>query len=147
MAVLSNHLKNKLTDWLLRGQAFTPPPTVYVALYTAMPTAAGGGTEVSGGSYARVAVASSMTNWSGTQGAATTVASSGTGPTSNNGNVTWPAPTAAWGGIVGYALLDAATGGNLLIFGQLADPKTVNAGDSAPAFFPGALEINFDGSV
>lgn len=31
MAALSDYLENKIIDWLLRGQAFTPPATVYIA--------------------------------------------------------------------------------------------------------------------
>ena len=32
MSGISNYLANKIADWELRGQAFTPPATVYVAL-------------------------------------------------------------------------------------------------------------------
>lgn len=140
MAALSNYLENKLIDWLLRGQAFTPPATTYVALFTAAPTAAGGGTEVSGGSYARVAVTSGLTEWAGTQGAGTTAVSSGTsGQTSNDAAVTFPAPTASWGSVVAFAIFDAATAGNMMIFASLATAKTVNSGDAAPSFAAGAL--------
>lgn len=144
MAALSNYLENKLIDWLLRGQAFTPPATVYVALFTAAPSDAGGGTEVSGGSYARVAVASSLVNWAGTQAPGSTTASSGTGGvTSNNGTVTFPAPTAAWGSVTHAGIFDALSGGNLLMHGALSAAKTVNNGDAAPSFAAGALQLTF----
>ena len=39
----------------------------YVGLLTAAPSDNGGGTEVSGGSYARVAVNATLANWAGTQ--------------------------------------------------------------------------------
>jgi len=95
MSALSDYLENKLIDHILRGQTLTAPANVWIALFTAAPNDAGGGTEVSGGSYARVQVASSLANWAGTQGAGTTTASSGTGgQTSNNGAITFPAPTA-----------------------------------------------------
>src|SRR5690606_21366039 len=98
MAAFSNYLENKIVDWLFRGQAYTPPSTIYVGLLTAAPDDTDGGTEVTGGSYARVAVTSSLTNWAGTQGAGTTAASSGTsGTTSNNSAITFPTPTASWG--------------------------------------------------
>ena len=35
---------------------------IYLALFTAMPSDSGGGTEVSGGSYARVAITNNATN-------------------------------------------------------------------------------------
>lgn len=145
MAAMSNYLENKIVDWLLRAQAFTPPATVYVALFTAAPTDAGGGTEVSGGSYARVAVTSSLTAWAGTQGNATTVASSGTnGTTSNNAAINFPTPTANWGSIVAMGVFDAATAGNLLFFGSLTNAKTVNNGDAAPSFPAAALTCQVD---
>jgi hypothetical protein len=145
MAALSDYLENKVIDWLLRGQAFTPPATVYVGLVTAAENDAAGGTEVTGGSYARVAVASSLANWAGTQGAGTTVASSGTsGTTSNNGAITFPAPTANWGTIVGMAVFDAATGGNELFYAPLTTNKTVNNGDPAPSFAAAALSLQID---
>ena len=37
----------------MRGVAWTPPATAYVALYTVAPTAAGGGSEAAGTGYAR----------------------------------------------------------------------------------------------
>jgi len=113
---------------------------------TAAETAAGGGTEVSGGAYARVAVAAALANWAGTQGAGTTAASTGTSATtSNNGTITFPAPAANWGTIVGIGIFDAATAGNLLFYASLVVSKTVNNGDPAPDFAPGAISFQIDG--
>lgn len=107
---------------------------------------AGTYTEVStsGTAYARVGVASSLANFAGTQGAGTTVASTGTnGTTSNNGAITFAAPTGQWhptgGLIVGVVAFDAATGGNPWWWGMLAAGKNVNNGDSAPSIAAGAL--------
>ena len=96
MAALTDFVENKLLDWLFRAQAVgingasaaagTGPATLYVALFTSAPTDAGGGTEVSGGSYARAAVTSSLANWAGTQAAASSVASTGTSGTTSNNN-------------------------------------------------------------
>lgn len=145
MSAISDYLENKLIDWLLRGQTFTPPATVYVGLLTAAPSDAGGGTEVSGGSYARVAVTSSLANWAGTQGAGTTAASSGTGgTTSNNAAITFPSPTANWGSVTHLGVYDAPTSGNLLIWSALTTPKTVNNGDPAPLFSAGAFTYQVD---
>ena len=146
MAALSDYLENKVIDWLLRGQAYTPPSTVYVALFTVADNDAGTGrTEVSGGSYARVAVASSLTNWAGTQSAASTVASTGSSATTTNNNtVTFPAPTAAWGSVVAMGVFDAASGGNELFYTTLAQAKTINSGDAAPSFAPGTLSFVLD---
>jgi hypothetical protein len=145
MGAFSDYVENKLIDWFFRGQSFTPPATQYIALMTAAATDAGGGTEVSGGSYARVAVTSSESQWAGTQGAGTTVASTGTGATtSNNGAITYPAPSANWGTILGMASYDAPTGGNLLWYAPLSTSKTVNSGDVAPSFGAAALTFQLD---
>jgi len=147
MAALSDFMENKLIDWLLRAQAIgitgataaagTGPANVYVGLLTAAPTDGAAGTEVSGNAYARVAVTSSLTAWAGTQGAASTTASSGaTGTTSNNAVVTFPTPSAGWGVVVAMGLYDAATAGNLLIYSALTLNKTINQGDAVT--FPAA---------
>lgn len=139
-AAISNYLQNKFIDWFFRAQTFTAPTTIYIALATSASSASACGTEVSGGSYARVAVTSALANWAGTQGSGTTTASSGTsGQTSNNGAITFPAPTANWGTITGFCAFDASSGGNLLFFASLTVSKTVNNGDAAPSFAAAAL--------
>jgi hypothetical protein len=144
-ASFTNYLENKLVDWLIRGQAFTPPATLYVGLLTAACSDSSAGTEVTGGSYARVSVVSSLTNWAGTQSAGSTTASSGTsGTTSNNGGITFPAPTANWGVVTHFAIYDASTAGNMLVCQALTTPKTINNGDAAPTFNAGALTIQVD---
>lgn len=144
MSALSDYLENKLIDLILRGQAFSAPSSVYVGLFTAAPSDSGGGTEVSGGAYARVEVAGALASWAGTQGAGTTTASSGTtGATSNNADITFPAPVGAnWGVVTHFGVFDAATSGNLLFFGALTTPKTINDGDAAPSFPAGDLDFS-----
>jgi len=145
MGMFTDHAENKLVDALFRGQSLGAPATWYVGLLTAAPGEGGGGTEVSGGSYARVAVTASLTNFAGTQGAGTTVASNGSGgTTSNNGAITFPAPTANWGSITHFVLFDALTGGNAWVYGALSVAKTVNNGDAAPVFNPAALSLQVD---
>lgn len=141
-AAMSTYTQNHFLDWFMRGQTFTAPTTIYFGLDTTAGSASTCGTEVSGGSYARVAVTSSLANWAGTQGAGTTTASSGTsGQTSNNNAITFPAPTAAWGTIDGFCAFDASSGGNMLIFAALTVNKTVNSGDAAPSFAAAALTL------
>lgn len=144
-AAMSDYLENKLVDTFLRAQAYTMPATVYVALATSTGSDSACGTEVSGGSYARVAVTSSLANWAGTQSAASTTASSGTGgTTSNNNAITFPAPTANWGTATETCVFDASTSGNLLFRTALTVSKTVNNGDAAPSFAAAALTFQID---
>lgn len=144
MSALTDFSENKLIDFLLRAQAYAAPANLYVALFTAAPSDSGGGTEVSGGSYARVTYACSLANWAGTQSSGSTTASSGTGgATSNNNAITFPVPTANWGVVTHWGIFDASSGGNLLYHGALSTSKTVNNGDAAPSFAPGALVLTF----
>lgn len=141
---LTNFAENKLVDALVRGQALGAPATWHIALDTASCTEAGGGTEVSGGSYARASVAASLSNWSGTQGSGTTVASSGaTGTTSNNVVVSFPTPTASWGTVVSIRWMDAASGGNAWVCTPLQVSKTINQGDSV-SFPINTLSLQID---
>lgn len=146
-AATSNFVQNNFVDAFMRAQAATniTPATIYIALDTSAGTAQACGTEVSGGAYARVAITSSLSNWAGTQGAGTTSASSNSsgssGTTSNNNPITFPAPTANWGSIVGFCGMSASSGGNLLFYAPLTTPKTVNSGDAAPSFAASALSF------
>lgn len=143
MSAMSDYLENKLIDQLFRGQSAPTTTNLYVGLLTAAPSDTGGGTEVSGGSYARVTVASSLANWAGTQSAGSTVASSGTGgQTSNNAAITFPTPSAGWGTVTHFGIYDASSGGNLLFWGALTISKTINQADTVT--FPAAsLSITF----
>ena len=143
MSAMSDYLENKLVDHIFRGVTFTAPAALHVALFTAAPSDSGGGTEVSGGSYARAALAPSTTNRASTGGATTTTnPSAGTGgATSNNGAITFPSPTANWGVATHFGIFDASTSGNLLVWGALTASKTINNGDAAPSFAISALAV------
>lgn len=103
--------------------------------------------EPTGGNYARVAVTASLTNFSGTQGAASTTASTGTtGITTNNAAITFPVPSAQWipagGAAWGYAVYDAAAAGNMWEWGPLVQLKTSIAnGDPAPSWAAGVASF------
>lgn len=130
MAAWSNWAENKIADHVFRGVAWTAPTALHVALFTAAPSDAGGGTEVTGGSYARVNLAPSTTNWAATNAAGSTVnPSAGTsGTTSNNVAITFPTATADWGTVTHVAIFDAATAGNMVVWGALTSPQVVNSG-------------------
>lgn len=129
----SDYLENKLLDHVLGNSAYTAPATVYVALFTVAPTDAGGGTEVSGGGYARVAVTNNLTNWPAASG----------GAKSNGTDITFPEATGNWGTVVAFGIFDAASGGNLLYWGDLTQSKTISTGDTAK-FAAGDLDITED---
>jgi hypothetical protein len=129
----SDYLENEILDHVLGGSDYTRPATVYVALYTATPNDAGGGTEASGGSYARAAVTNNATNWPAASG----------GAKSNGTAITFPTPTAGWGTVTSFGIFDASTGGNLLYYGNLSANKTIDISDTV-SFAIGALDITED---
>lgn len=143
--VLTDYAENKLVDALLRGQALGAPATWYIGLCTDLRSDSAAGTEVATGSYARVAVAASLANWSGTQGAGTTVASTGTdGTVENNIDITFPASTAAWGDIKSVRFYDAAAAGNSWIAIDLPATMTVSAAGYTLKFSNGQLSFQID---
>lgn len=126
----TDYLENKVLDAIFNGVAWTTIANVWVALFTAAPTDSTTGTEVTGGSYARVSTAPA--DWTAASGGSL-----------NNGNaVTFPAPTANWGTVVAFAICDASTAGNQLYWGDLTASRTINNGDGAPSFASGALVIS-----
>lgn len=143
---MTDYLANKLVDLIWRAQAYTWPATTYVRLVTTTPTNAAGGVEVTGGSYARVALASSLSALSGTQGSGTTSASTGTsGRISNNNTLAFPTPSAGWGTATHTELLDSGTlgAGNRLWWAQLGAARTINLGALAPRFDANTLGFTF----
>ena len=114
MAELSNFLENKLLDHVLRNVSYTSPTTVYVGLFTADPTDAGTGTEVSGGSYARQIL--SVTTATG-------------GIVTSSADVTFPQATGSWGTISHIGVLDALSSGNLLMHTPLTTSRAIESGD------------------
>ena len=142
---LADSEENNLIDATIRGQTLVAPANHYIALYTVCPTDSTSGTEVTGGGYARVQIGASLANWAGTQSAGSTTASSGTGgTTSNNIAITFPAPTASWGSVNCWGNTTASTAGSIRFYSTLTTPKTINNGDAAPSFAPGAATFQID---
>jgi hypothetical protein len=114
MAEMSNYLENALINATLRATTFTSPSVVYVGLYTADPTDAGTGTEVSGGSYARQSI---------------TFGAPSNGVSTNSAAVEFPQCTSTWGTVSHIGILDASTSGNLYYHTALDSSKTIETGD------------------
>lgn len=111
---LTNAFETTTLKWLLTTDAVTRPTTWYIALFTSDPTETGAaGTEVSGGSYARVAATFSVTG----------------DTASNTAGIEFAAATASWGTISHIGIMDASSGGNMLIHAALTTAKTIADGD------------------
>lgn len=122
MSSMTSYLQKKLQDHTLGLAAYTMPTTVYAELLTANPGEAGSHTyEVgtSGTGYGRIAITSKMNP-----------TDSVTGIASNNTAITFGPATTDWGTITYVAISDAATAGNMLLYGALEIVQTTPIGES-----------------
>ena len=127
MAALSDHAEKLLLDWMMTSGTATRPTAWFVALYTAAPSDAGGGTEVSGAGYARQAVAFDAAATPG-------------GTTSNSADVSFTAAGGDYGTVTHLGIFDASSSGNLLWHGVLTAPKAVEDGDTI-TFSAGNIDL------
>lgn len=114
MSSFTDYLEDAVLAHVFSNDALASPSAVYLALFTAAPTDAGGGSEVSGSGYARQAV--------------TFGAPSG-GAIANTTAVSFTASGGSFGEAVAVGYFDAATGGNILAWSPITS-ATVGDGDS-----------------
>lgn len=112
--MFTDYLENKLLDHAFAGTAYTPPATVYLALFLSTPTDSGTGTEVTGSGYARQAL---------------TLTAAAAGAKSIVVAFDFPTALAAWGTVVAVAVYDASSGGNMLAYQLLDTPQVIAIGD------------------
>jgi hypothetical protein len=114
MSSFSDYLENAVLDYVFRNTGTPTSTTVHLALFTAAPTDAGGGTEVSGAGYARQVVAFDAA----ASGAITNTAAESF--TASGGN---------FGAVVAIGIFDAATVGNMIAWDDITS-ATINDGDT-----------------
>jgi hypothetical protein len=125
----SSFLRKKLVD-LLTGNAGYVPGSLYLSLHTADPGQSGSHAyEVTGAGYARQSLAGKM----GTADAVT-------GISVNTVAINFGPAAADWGTVAFIGLEDAASGGNMLIPGVLATPRTITTGQPFQ-IVPGNLRL------
>jgi hypothetical protein len=129
MANASNFLRSQIGAEFLNLGAATLPTELHIGLFTDSLAADGTGTEVTGGSYARKSISASSFD------------DNGTGEFELNTSLEFTAASGSWGTVVSMGIFDASTGGNLIVFDDLAASKTITTGD-AFRFNSGAIVIN-----
>ncbi|MCK4529374.1 hypothetical protein KAW18_18575 [candidate division WOR-3 bacterium] len=136
MGSFSNYLELEVLDHILGGGDYSRPATVYIGLWTAALSDTSTGSsanEVSGGSYARKSVTNNSTNWP----------AAAAGAKANGTAITFVTATGSWGTVTYFAVLDAATAGNILGWGALTQSKTIGSGDTA-SFAVGDLDVTLN---
>jgi hypothetical protein len=124
-----DYLEDKVLGHTLNASTFTSPTAVFSALFTAIPSDASGGTEVTDSAYTRI------TTGFCTAGATTT------GQCVNTAAVTFTTCVTAYT-VVGWGLFDAATAGNMLYWATVTT-LAIGAGDQA-TFAIGGITITED---
>ncbi len=132
MPGFSDYLETALLNATLRNTAYASPATVYVGLLTADPADSNVVAEVTGGAYARQAIAFGAPAVNGTAQRC-----------SNSAQITFPQATAAWGNITNFGIFDAAAAGNLMYSGALSAAKTIANTDQL-VFAIGTVTVDLD---
>jgi len=137
MTAMSNYMENKLIDHICRDTAWAQESGLYVGLvgaYSAADLEAGTITaEISGNAYARVSVKGNA-NWS---------AGGTSGLTDNESDIEFTTAAGGdWGYVSGLFLSNAATTGDVILYGALTTPKIVEDGDQF-VISAGDLDITF----
>lgn len=110
----TNSFETTTLTWALTTGSVTRPTTWYVGLFTSDPTETGAaGTEVTGGSYARTGVSFTVAGDTATNSAA----------------VEFAAATAGWGTITHIGIMDASSGGNMIVHAALSVSRAILDGD------------------
>lgn len=123
MANKSTLQANRELNWLKGTNHPAALSTIYLALFTTAPGPGSEGAEVTGGGYARKAITTS-TGFTAITGSPPATPRS----ISNAGDLAYAVATTDWGTVVGWKLMDAATGGGNLAFGLLKDAQAVPTG-------------------
>lgn len=137
--------EKKFLDLIFRntGASATAPmgldtTNVWIALFTVAPTDSTTGTEVTGGTYARVAVVRTGAGWNAATGVLAL--------TDNTNIITFATATANWGTVVAFGICSSLAGAlstDLIYWGDLTISKTISNGDTA-TFAAGAIDITQD---
>lgn len=139
MSNFTDTAENALVDWF-RGDTITLPSEWWVGLVSV--ASDGSFTELSGAGYARQPVSRLLAAWAGTQGAGTTLASSGTShTTSNNATIDFGTAGAAWGTAEAAMLFTEETGGDAWMWAALASPQVIDNGDPV-SLLAGSLQFS-----
>lgn len=135
MASMTSYLQKKLQDHTLGLATYNMPITVYALLLTASPTEAGLTTNevgITGTGYGRIAITAKMIP-----------TDSVTGISSNNAAIVFGPATTDWGTVTHVAIIDAASGGNMLLYNALTVVQTTPIGESVQ-FSTGQFVSTFD---
>jgi|TARA_B100000519_G_scaffold196984_2_gene204134 hypothetical protein len=151
MAALSDYLESGLLNFVFRGQSFSAPSNISIALTSGAPQDSHTGStipELASGvdpgnstGYSRVNIgAPSETTWS----YSTDDYNAGSGTVRNSGQIVFNTALVDWGWVSGVAIVDSSLygSGNVLMHATLDNPRIIYAGDNVKFDYQ-KLEISF----
>lgn len=124
MSELTNYSENELLNVFLRNIAFTSPTAIYLAIFSAAPGEAGGGTEITDDGRKAIVIGAP---------------SNGVG--ASTGAVTFAITTAVT--VTHAALFDDPTAGNMLMYTPLTSPLGPTVSGDTIRFVIGAVTATF----
>ena len=123
MGSFTNYMEKAVLNAIGGNGAPVASMSLWMGLFTAAPSDASGGTEVSGGNYARKPVGTWVT---------ASVIGSGVG-FSNATDTVFNTATGVWGAVTHFAHFDDSETGNMIMWASLTIPQTVVT-NSIPIF-------------
>lgn len=133
MSAMTNHFEQLILN-TMRNVDAVAPVEVYVALFLSDPTETGiAGTEADYTGYIRQVLELNTPTISGT-----------TVSCQNITQITFPTPASNVGTVTHAAIMDAQTGGNVLIYKQLDNPIVLTS-EISPRFAPGDITLSMAG--
>ena len=151
MAALSDYLESGLLNFVFRGQSFSAPSNISIALTSGAPQDSHTGStipELASGvdpgnstGYSRVNIGGpSETTWA----YSTDDYNAGSGTVRNSGQIVFNTALVDWGWVSGVAIVDSSLygSGNVLMHATLDNPRIIYAGDNVKFDYQ-KLEISF----
>ncbi|MFA5424834.1 MAG: hypothetical protein WC374_13350 [Phycisphaerae bacterium] len=126
---ISRAYRVKLLDHLLKNDALSQPSALWVGLYTAAPSATGGGTETTYTNYARV----QCDDWTGATAADPSVC--------YNASAVTFASAAASATIAAFGVFSASSAGDMIAYGAASGTLSVG---TTPQFAASALQVTMN---
>ncbi|MFA6135024.1 MAG: hypothetical protein WC869_13495 [Phycisphaerae bacterium] len=134
MASFSDYAEDKILDHALSDGAWTEPANLFLALCTSVPTDASTGTTI---------VEANYTGYARIEIAATDLSASSGGSKTNSAAITFAACTAGTSTVIGFALCDAVTVGNVIMWGTVTS-KVIDTSNTPATVAIGALVATLD---
>lgn len=134
MSSKSDYLEGKVLEHYMGKTAFTMPTAIYMALCTVTPTDASTGSTLTEANY---------TGYARKQILATGLNAAAAGTMTNSTDIVFANATAGTSTIIGFAICDALTAGNVLVWGTTTS-KVIDINNTPATCTANSLSISED---